>query len=387
MRRFSLLLAIVALGTIFPMLSSPRNAEAAEIRSGDQPEIRSGETIDDDLYISGGTVTIAGRVTGDVVVAAGKIDIPGRIDGSLQVLGGTVKIDGTVAGSVRALAGDVTISADVAGDIVLAGGTLSVQSGGSVGRDVVAAGGDVELLGPVGRDVRGRFGSLTINGPVGGDVDITADDVHLLSRARIEGDLDYASRNNVSIASGAQVTGATRHTEPERFYPGDNIVGWLTSGLFRLFCALISGLLLVLLMPRAVASVADAARLAPFTSLLVGLVLTILLPLLFGVLLITVVGAPVALIGFAGYFSVLYLSQVFLGLAIGRAILPSSWDTAGRGFNVLAMTIGVLIVGGLRLIPVPYIGTLIAVLTAVIGLGAFAVAIRASRNLPKMPAY
>lgn len=387
MRTFRLLLAIVAIAALLKVLDSPWRAEAAEFRSGDQPAIGSGETIDDDLYIAGGTVTISGRVTGDVVIAAGEIDIPGRIDGSLQVLGGTVAIDGRVSGSVRALAGEVTIAGDVAGDVVLASGTLTVQSGGSVGRDVVAAGGDVELFGPVARDVRGSFGSLTISALVGGDVDVTADDVRLLSRARLGGDLDYASRNDVSIANGATVAGATRQSEPERFYPGDNIIGWLGSGLFRLFCALIAGLVLVLLMPRAVASVADAARLAPLTSLLFGLVLTVILPLLFGVLLVTVVGAPVALIGFAVYFSVLYLSQVFLGLAIGRVILPSSWDTAGRGYNLLAMVVGVLIVGGLRMVPLPFVGTIIAVLTAVVGLGAFVVAIRAARKLPQMPAY
>ena len=72
--------------------------------------------------------------------------------------------------------------------------------------------------------------------------------------------------------------------------------------------------------------------------------------------MITIVGAPIGLIGFGLYFSVLYLSQVFLGLAIGRLILPSRWDTTSRGYNLLAMVIGVLILGGIRLIPVPYLG-------------------------------
>jgi hypothetical protein len=93
-------------------------------------------------------------------------------------------------------------------------------------------------------------------------------------------------------------------------------------------------------------------------------------------LLATVVGIPIALIGAAFFAAALYLSQVVVGLALGRAILPKRWDTAGRGYNLLAMTIGVIALAALRLIPVPLLGTGIAALTAVFGLGAVVVGLR-----------
>jgi cytoskeletal protein CcmA (bactofilin family) len=387
MRPIRLLLGIALFLIALLIVQAPSQASAAEFRSGSTPEIPASETINDDLYITGGKVTIAGRVTGDVIAAAGEIHVTGQIEGDLQLLSGTVTIDGDVAGSVRAAAGDVKIAGKVGRDVLLTSGTLTVQSGGSVGGDVVAAGGDVEILGPVKGNVKGNVGSLTINNRISGDVDVTADSVHLLSKARIARDLRYASRSEVSLANGATVSGATVRSTPDRFYPGDNIAAWLGSGLFRIFCGLIAGLVIIVLMPRAVASVADAARLAPLTSLVFGLILTVLLPVLFVVLLVTVVGAPVAVIGLAAYFSVLYLSQVFLGLAIGRIILPSSWDTAGRGYNLLAMSIGVLILGGLRLIPLPFVSVAIATVTAAVGLGAFVVAMRNARRPLKLPAY
>jgi cytoskeletal protein CcmA (bactofilin family) len=383
----SLLVVLGALAIAVTFLATPKSAAAAEFKTGDSPEVAANDTIDGDLYITGGTITIAGRVTGDVLAAGGEIDVSGQVDGSLQILAGDVEISGDVGGAVRALAGDITISGEVGRDVVVGAGNLTVQGSGSVNGDVVAAGGDVELLGPVGGDVTGNFGSLTINNRIGGDVDVTANDVNLLSQARIQGDFQYSSREVAGIAVGATVSGETEHSQKERFYPGDNIGAWLTSGLFRLFCALVAGLILVMLMPRALIAVADAARTAPVTSFLLGLVLILVLPILFLVLLITIVGAPIGLIGFGLYFSVLYLSQVFLGLAIGRLILPSRWDTNGRGYNLLAMVIGVLIIGGVRLIPVSYLGGIVAVLTALFGLGAFAVAVRAGRRPVRMPSY
>ncbi|MER3439077.1 MAG: hypothetical protein C4346_16645, partial [Chloroflexota bacterium] len=97
-------------------------------------------------------------------------------------------------------------------------------------------------------------------------------------------------------------------------------------------------------------------------------------------------GIPLALIMLALYLIILYLSQVFLGLALGRVILPSRWDTASRGYNLLAMVLGVLIVAGLRLLPVPYISGLLAALTAVLGLGAVVVGLRRMRRAPAISA-
>jgi hypothetical protein len=149
-----------------------------------------------------------------------------------------------------------------------------------------------------------------------------------------------------------------------------------------LLAGLIAGLVIVMLVPRTAASVADAARLAPLTSFLLGILLAVFLPVLVAVLFATVVGIPIALILLILLVSVVYLSQVFLGLAIGRLILPSSWDVAGRGYNLLAMALGVCLLAGLRMIPAPFIDTAIASISAVVALGAVAVAIRAGRRRP-----
>ncbi len=380
MRAFRLVILATMLACLAGFVLPVGQASAAEFRSGDITTIPSTETIDDDLYITGREVNIAGRVTGDVIAVAGEVNVTGQIEGSLQVIGGTLDITGDVGGSVRAAGGDVTISGDVGRDVIMASGSLTVRSGGAIDGELLIAGNDIEVLGPVSGDIRGVASTLTIDARVGGDVDVTADEVVLLSKARVVGDLIYASDESASIATGAQVTGETTRTEPSQYFVGDSVTSWLMSPLFRLLCALIAGLILILLIPIASAAVADAARLAPLTSLLLGLVLVIVVPFGLTVLMFTIVGVPIALIGFIAYFSVLYLSQVFLGLAIGRLILPSSWDTRSRGYNLLAMTLGVLIIAGLRMVPFPWVGNVIAAVSAVIAVGAVAVAIRAARR-------
>jgi hypothetical protein len=345
-------------------------AAAAEFRTGSSPSVGKSETVTGDLYLFGGDVEIAGTVTGDAIVSAGRLQVPGHVTGSLSVLAGDAKIDGKIDGSVRISGGDVTIGGKVGRDVVVAGGSVTIGSTGTIGGDLVVAGGDVSVLGPVTGDIRGNVGSLTVNARVGGDVRVHANDIRLRSHGRVAGALVYTSRKVARIDDGAAVAGAKRQTQPARFYPGDNLASWFASPIFRLLCALVAGVILILLLPRAMAVVADGIRGSPASSFVLGLALLILTPVLVLILLVTVVGIPIALILLVGYACVLYLSQIFLGLALGRIVLPDSWDTAGRGYNLLAMTIGVVVLAGLRLIPVPFVGTAVAAVTAVFGLGA-----------------
>ncbi len=346
------------------------SAMAAEFRTGDSPNVPANETVTGDLYLFGGDVDIDGTVRGDVIVSAGAFNLTGTVVGSLSVVAGTITIDGSVDRSLRVAGGDVSIGGEIGGDVVVAGGAVTIEDTASVAGDLIVAGGDVEVLGPIAGDIRGNVGSLTIDAPVGGSVEVHADDIRLRPRARVGGDLDYTSRNAANIDDGATVTGVRRQTEPDRFYPGDNFASWFASAIFRLLCALFAGVVIVLLLPRAAATVADGVRASPASSFVLGLLLLFLIPILAVILLVTVVGIPIALILLVSYICILYLSQIFLGLALGRIVLPQSWDTTGRGYNLLAMALGVVVLTGLRLIPLPFVGTFIASITAIFGLGA-----------------
>jgi len=355
---------------------------AAEVETGGAPRVRAGHTVDDDLYLFGGGAEVDGAVAGDVVVSAGSLEVDGRIDGSLSVAAGTVEVRGEVGRSLRATAGTLRVFGRISGDVVAAGGTIVIEPGATVDGDLVAAGGDVEVRGEVGGEVRGNIGTLTIAGPVGGDVRVSANRVRLEPEARLAGALRYRGHADAAVDPGAVVAGPTVRRAPSRFFPGDNLLVWLGSAIFRLLCGLVAGAMVVLVMPRAAAAIADGLRVAPLAPFLVGVSLAIFVPLGIAVLLLTVVGIPIALVVLALFLVGLYLSQVVVGLAVGRFLLPNSWDTASRGFNLLAMTIGVILLAALRLIPVPYLSLIVATLTGLLGLGAVVVGVHRWREKP-----
>ena len=65
---------------------------AGDFRSETAVTVGEGETIDDDLYVGAGTVTIDGTVNGDATIGGGTVNVTGTVTGSLNVAGGTIDV-------------------------------------------------------------------------------------------------------------------------------------------------------------------------------------------------------------------------------------------------------------------------------------------------------
>lgn len=349
-------------------------AGAAELKTDDNITITAGQRVDDDLYVFGEDVVIAGEVTGDVIGAAETIEISGTVGGSVNVAARKLEISGTISNAVRVAAAEVIVSGDVDRDLIVTSGSVEITRSGAVAGDLLLGSGDATLAGPVGGDVRGSAADLTIASRVAGDVRVSADDITIAADGRIAGDLRYASNSAVEIAEGGRVGGETERTSNFRAAGGPDLWSALTGPLARLLLGLITGLVLVVLMPRPVVAAADAIRTRFLPSLLAGIVGWIIWPILAVLLLAIVVGIPIAVIGTVFLLSLAYLSQVFAGLAIGRLVLPKGWKVSSRGYNILAMALGMILIAALRAVPLPYVSAIIALIVAVIGVGGVLVA-------------
>lgn len=107
---------------LFPALSH------AVTISEDRAVVSKTQTINDDVFISGGEVEILGTVHGDVYAVGGEVTIDGTVKGDVLAAGGEVTIKGVVENSVRAAGGQITISsAKIGRNISVAGGEIVVS--------------------------------------------------------------------------------------------------------------------------------------------------------------------------------------------------------------------------------------------------------------------
>ena len=358
--------AIILLVTTIAL---PFVASASDIRSGGSVNIRQNERVTDDLYLSAGTVTIAGTVERDALIAAGQAEITGTIDGSVVLMAGRAEIPGTVGGSLRIAGGTVEISGGVGGDLLVLGGRVTIPSGASIGGDLIVAGGVVDLRGAVAGDVRGIAISTTTGGTIGGDVMVESSRFSVPDSARIAGDVRYLTGADPTISSAARISGTTERVGQVPWESSASGTARPFGPLLRTVWALIAGVVVVVIAPRLADAIGRNGR-AVLRAIGVGLLALIVVPIVAVVLIASTIGIPIGFILAGALVALLYLTQVFVGLAIGRFILPDRWNDGSRGFHLLAMTIGVIILAALNFIPLPFASAVIAAVVTMWGLGA-----------------
>lgn len=342
---------------------------AADTRSGNNVTVPVTETVTGDLYLAGSTVDFLGVAERDVNIGAGEATISGTIRGSLSLAAGQATITGPVSGSVKILGGTVTLSGNVGGDVVMLGGRLEVTSSARINGSILLAGGQLDMRGQVTGDIQGYVASSSIGGTVTGSVDLWTGNLEITNTARITGDVSVTGKQDAAVDSEAQVTGSVVHSSPDPWGEGDNPIGRASGNLLRTLWMLVTGGLLVLLAPRLAQYIgANGRRLIPAIPL--GVLAAFAIPVLAIVLMVTVIGLPAGVMLITLFMMMLYVTHAVVGLAIGQFLLPRAWRDGSRGFNLLAMTLGVLIIAAFRFVPLPWVWAAISALVTVWGIGA-----------------
>lgn len=161
---------------------------AAEVRGGMTTTINREEVINEDLFATGGAVTVDGVVNGDVFAAAGSVTINGEVTGSVTAGAGTVTISGKVGRALRAGGGLIRVDGSIGGDVMLLGQRLELGEGSTIGGKLYMALRRATLYGTVIGEVGGSATQVTISGRVMGDINITVDTLVIKSTAEILGD-------------------------------------------------------------------------------------------------------------------------------------------------------------------------------------------------------
>jgi cytoskeletal protein CcmA (bactofilin family) len=111
--------------------------------SGDY-NLPAGDTIDEDVTVTGGNAVIDGVISGDLAVMGGAVDVNGTITGDVAVFGGNLEMNGYIDGDAAVLGGNIRNKGTIDGDLHVIGGTVYLDSASAVNGDVSMVGGTVE---------------------------------------------------------------------------------------------------------------------------------------------------------------------------------------------------------------------------------------------------
>ena len=250
------------------------------------------------------------------------------------------------------LTGRVEVRAGERADtVVILDGPAVIE--GHVEGPVVALNGDIRVSGTVEEAVVAMNGRATI-----------------LRGARVGGDV--VSSRPPQVDPGATVEGETRTVRFSLRALG--VVFWLVFWVAVTVSLLLLGMVLLALAPAAMAASSGVARDEPGPAIGWGLLVAVGLPVVSVLLIFTVVGIPLGLLGLLSLAVVYATGYVTAALALGRTMVKEPRS------RYLAYLIGLVILRVVGLIPV--VGGLVTFLASAYGVGALAIAGRRAARRP-----
>lgn len=361
---------LVALLAFFGLILAPVALSAAEFRTGDAPSHPAGETITDDLYLIGGSITSSGTVRGDLILTGGNILVNGSVSGDVAAAGGNISILGNVGDDIRVGGGTVVIQGAITGDVLVGGGQVTI-AGTRVGGDVAVAGGMIRIDAPVTGDVRIGGGEVHINSTIGGNVEIQAEKITLGPKAVINGTLTYKSPNEAVLAEGAVVRGKTTYTpSPDvRQAARDGLIAFFSIWVIAKMIMIFSGALVIgYVFQRYAAEFVSRATEKPLGELARGVVFFILTPILAVILLMTVIGMLFGILGLLGWIAMLIFGSMLTPLLIGAVVHKFIFKPAEYLIDWKTILLGTALYFAVGVIPV--IGGLVCFLAMILAIGA-----------------
>jgi hypothetical protein len=362
-------------------------------KSGESVNLTADES--DDIFVFGQNVFVSSKITGDLAAAGGKLDFNGEVTQDLMAAGGYLNIGGTIGDDGKVAGGVVTINGTINDDLIVAGGQVTIDKDAKIGGDVVMGGGTLIVNGEIAGKLIVSCNSVEITGKITKDVEIsTASSVKVAAGAEIGGNLGYTSSKEAEISKDAKISGKVTYTpvKVETKEPKNKALIGIPLGIFgatyiggeiiSFLSMFVLGILLILAIP----SIFKKFNLRMRSSLgrcvgggaimLFGVPVGILiLWLICALLMITVIGMGIGMLGFCStfiiaalYFILIYCSTAFLSFFIGELILSKTKLNLNKyGWKVLAYLIGLAIV--MLLYAIPFVGWIIKFAGILFGLG------------------
>lgn len=346
------LLAAFFILAFFPFTS----AEAVFKESEGVVSVSQNDVIDDNLFVIADALYVSGEVRGDVIVAASKVEIKGNVTGDIILFASDAVVEGTVGGDVRALSGSLRMNAVTAGNATIATGNLVVGDAGEIGHSLTAFAENLELNGRVVKNVTAFSEHARINAPVGGTVFLYLNGSGILTlgeKGRIGGDLHYLSKSELLREDGSEIAGIVRRIEPTPKGVGNGTKLFFLLSLIYIISIFVVGLFIVNLFGMELSSTAREMLKRPLLLLAKGFAYFFLTPLALLLLLLTVIGIPLAFIAGAFFFALLIVTQAVSAFAAGFFIFEKL-SPQKSPHPVLVLLIGLLAVRVLT--GLPYLG-------------------------------
>ncbi len=354
-----ILIAAAALYTVaisLAVLTATLFAQAETTPSSSDYQ-RASNIYDKTIYRFDDRIVVNDLINGDLYCLGNTVIVDAVVNGDVLCTGSSVTIKGTVEGSARIMAQDITITGDIGSNATLVGSNVTIAKTATVGNDVSIVAQSVVIDGEVGRDVTTRSDTVTLSGRIGRSVESYHHTMNVTSTA-IVGNIAYSSPNDIVLEDGAQYGQISQIETSAPSYMSSFASGTVFLAAFLYIAWFISLIITALgiafLFPKSLEDSTMYAKKEPIITGLAGLLAIIVTPMVLVLLMISIVGIPLAVIIGLLFGAIVLLSTPFMAHLIGTELFPQ------RSHPIRSL-VGAVLLLLLYVIPIINIVTLLVV--------------------------
>ncbi|MFH1621461.1 MAG: hypothetical protein ABIB04_05275 [Patescibacteria group bacterium] len=366
----------IAILSVLGLLTIALPANAAIFKSGDSVDLGGNTPITENVYVSGGMITVKGDVNGDINAAGGNISIGASSTGDIHSAGGMIEVTGN-AQDVRIAGGFLNVDANISGDLFAAGGFLRTKPDTVVYGDIMTGTGAAQLDGVFKGKALINGGEITLSGKFEGPIIVNAEKVILTSTAELMQGAKITAREPAQVADGAMISGdmifeKMKDEEIAKKQMPENSKGIFTAilaiiGFAALLCMFIGGLIGLKLFKSGITARTDYALRNFWLNLLIGFASLILFPIATVLLFMTIIGSFVACIVLSVFILVCILAKLITIFIVGALVWKIIFRKADNKPSWKTLLIGLLVYYLLMMIPI--IGWFFGYIFFCVGLG------------------
>lgn len=356
----ALLMAVLGLGGISPVFAADNDKQGTfEVtETGDTAEIRLGSN----LFLAGNFIN------------SDKGTQLSPVNGLLFAAGNQLSLKATseyafVAGNV------VNYTGETERDLFIAGNIISILNEANIGRDVFAAGNVVDVATDLPGDLSITANKVVINGiNIAGDLNVEAENIIIEGKVNVDGKFVVNSDANIDGIEKISYAEIEKYEVVEDELTATEILIAKIISIAGLFIAFTIVMAMFPAVKKRINKELNATQFGK--DLVIGIVTLVAVPIIAIFLLISIIGAPAGILLLAAYIIIIYLSQGFTGLWLGKIIVEKL--AHGKINDFLELLIGITVLA--LLVMIPWLGTYIGLLSLILGLGLFMQSIKPNRK-------
>ena len=330
------------------------------------------DTYDKSIFMSTYTlIENEGKINGNIVSLSTSISNKGNISGYIIGFSPSLTNNGVVEKSIVGFYNNMYLNNSILKrDLIVYGDKLITDERTVIDGDVTAYTDDILLKGKVGGDVFMVGDSITLNGDIQGDVRVGCNELVLGKNVNIKGSLIYESPNPIVKTDESNVSGGIKKGDLGLNIPvsyNTDSQGLLSSFMsyfstLNKISVLIIAIILFKLFPISALKIDLFTRRNVFKCLSIGAMTSLFIIPVVILLLITIIGMPMAIHVGSIYYTLTYIALIPTALYLGGLFIK------GQNLSFKMLT-GIFIMLLLEFLPFTFINSIITLIFNLIGIG------------------